>query len=97
MFDRNSLVTQLGWRLGIVLSVGTLLQMAWLFVHFRGAETTHARVGVFCELFDFFKDVAWTTAAGVLSSCAAFAVKRRWTSTASTRRSNPVLTDATRG
>src|SRR5262245_66175533 len=61
MFDRNSLVTQLGWRLGIVLSVGTLLQMAWLFLHFRGAETTNARVGVFCGLFDFFKDVAWTT------------------------------------
>ena len=61
MFDRNSLVTQLGWRLGMVLSIGTLLQMVWLFVHFRGAETGHARAGLFCELFDFFKDVAWTT------------------------------------
>jgi hypothetical protein len=51
MFDRNSLVTRLGWRLGIVLSIGTLLQMAWLFVHFRGAETGYARAGLFCELF----------------------------------------------
>jgi len=38
MFDRNSLVTQLGWRLAIVLSIGTVLQVAWLFVHFRGVE-----------------------------------------------------------
>jgi signal transduction histidine kinase len=61
MFDRNSLVTQLGWRLGIVLSIGTLLQMAWLFMHFRGVETSHANAGLMCELLDFFKDVAWTT------------------------------------
>ena len=27
MFDRNSLVAQLVWRLGIVLCIGTLLQM----------------------------------------------------------------------
>jgi len=78
MFDRNSLVTQLGWRLGIVLSIGTLLQMAWLFVHFRGAETTNARVGIFCELFDFFKDVAWTTPAiGVVTFIACAAGMRR--------------------
>ena len=31
MFDRNSPVTQLGWRLAIVLSIGTVLQVAWLF------------------------------------------------------------------
>src|SRR5262249_10132012 len=61
MFDRNSLVTQLGWRLGIVLSIGTLLQMAWLFVHFRGLEAGNAEAGLMCELLDFFKDVAWTT------------------------------------
>src|SRR5262245_48332440 len=61
MFDRNPLVAQLGWRLGIVLSIGTLLQMAWLFVHFRGVETGHAEAGLMCELLDFFKDVAWTT------------------------------------
>src|SRR5215813_5180916 len=61
MFDRNSLVTRLGWRLGIVLSIGTLLQMAWLFVHFRGVETGHVEAGLMCELLDFFKDVAWTT------------------------------------
>src|SRR5262245_2373780 len=61
MFDRNPLVAQLGWRLGIVLSIGTLLQMAWLFVHFRGVETSLADAGLMCELLDFFKDVAWTT------------------------------------
>jgi len=61
MFDRNSLVTQLGWRLGIVLTIGTLLQMAWLFEHFRGLETNYAETGFVDELFDFFKDVAWTT------------------------------------
>src|SRR5215469_7111807 len=78
MFDRNSLVTQLGWRLGIVLSIGTLLQMAWLFVHFRGAETGLAKAGVFCELFDFFKDVAWTTPViGVVTFIACAAGMRR--------------------
>src|SRR5262249_45363871 len=61
MFDRNSLVTQLGWRLGLVLSIGTSLQMAWLFVHFRGVETGTVEEGLMYELFDFFKDVAWTT------------------------------------
>ena len=61
MFDRNSLVTQLGWRLGIVLSIGALLQTAWLFAHFRGMETADA--GLVWELLDFFKDVAWTTPA----------------------------------
>jgi len=61
MFDRNSLVTRLGWRLGIVLSIGTLLQMAWLFAHYRGAETAFAKVGFLCELLHFFQDVAWTT------------------------------------
>jgi signal transduction histidine kinase len=59
MFDRNSLVTQLGWRLGIVLSIGALLQTAWLFAHFRGMES--ADDGLLWELLDFFKDVAWTT------------------------------------
>jgi signal transduction histidine kinase len=59
MFDRNSLVTQLGWRLGIVLSIGALLQTAWLFAHFRGMEAAEA--GLVWELLDFFKDVAWTT------------------------------------
>jgi len=78
MFDRNSLVTRLGWRLGIVLSIGTLLQMAWLFVHFRGAETGYARAGLFCELFDFFKDVAWTTPViGVATFIACAAGMRR--------------------
>ena len=61
MFDRNSLVTQLGWRLAIVLSIGTVLQVAWLFVHFRGIEAGYADAGLVDELLDFFKDVAWTT------------------------------------
>ena len=61
MFDRNSLVTQLGWRLAIVLSIGTVLQVAWLFVHFRGVEAGYADAGLIDELLDFFKDVAWTT------------------------------------
>jgi len=78
MFDRNSLVTQLGWRLGIVLSIGTLLQMAWLFVHFRGAETGLVRAGLMCELFDFFKDAAWTTPViGVATFIACAAGMRR--------------------
>jgi two-component system sensor histidine kinase TctE len=59
MFDRNSLVTRLGWRLAIVLSMGALLQTAWLFAHFRGMES--AEDGLLWELLDFFKDVAWTT------------------------------------
>jgi len=59
MFDRNSLVTQLGWRLAIVLSIGALLQTAWLFMHFRGMES--AEEGFIWQLLDFFKDVAWTT------------------------------------
>src|SRR6516165_3581347 len=62
MFDRNSLVTRLGWRLALVLTIGTVLQMAWLFVHFRGVET-YSTEGLLDELFDFFKDVAWTTPA----------------------------------
>ena len=61
MFDRNSLVTQLGWRLAIVLSIGTVLQVAWLFIHFRGIEAGYADAGLIDELLDFFKDVAWTT------------------------------------
>jgi hypothetical protein len=60
MFDRNSLVTRLGWRLALVLAIGTALQMAWLFVHFRGVESYNDE-GLLEELFDFFKDVAWTT------------------------------------
>jgi len=63
MFDNNSLVTQLGWRLALVLSVGTSLQMAWLFVHFRGADEKYGAMGLLCQLFDFFKDAAWTTPA----------------------------------
>ena len=63
MFDSNSLVAQLGWRLALVLSVGTSLQMAWLFVHFRGAEENHGAMRLMCQLFDFFKDAAWTTPA----------------------------------
>ena len=43
MFDRKSLVTQLGWQLALVLAIGTLLQMVWLFMHFRGAETSCKR------------------------------------------------------
>lgn len=62
MFDRNSLVTRLGWRLALVLAIGTVLQMAWLFVHFRGVENYTAE-GLLDELVDFFKDVAWTTPA----------------------------------
>ena len=78
MFDRNSLVAQLGWRLGIVLSIGTLLQMAWLFMHFRGVETSHANAGLMCELLDFFKDVAWTTPViGVATFVACAAGMRR--------------------
>src|SRR5262245_56470066 len=63
MFDSKSLVTQLGWRLALVLTVGTSLQMAWLFVHFRGAEESHGAMRLMCQLFDFFKDAAWTTPA----------------------------------
>ena len=61
MFDRKSLVTQLGLRLALVLAIGTSLQMGWLFAHFRGAEVDHVAEGLVYELFDFFKDVAWTT------------------------------------
>src|SRR5262249_18287009 len=78
MFDRNSLVTQLGWRLGLVLSIGTLLQMAWLFVHFRGVETGTVEEGLMYELFDFFRDVAWTTPViGVATFIACAAGMRR--------------------
>ena len=62
MLDRNSLVTRLGWGLAFVLTIGTVLQMAWLFVHFRGIES-YSDNGLLDELFDFFKDVAWTTPA----------------------------------
>ena len=49
MFDRNSLVTQLGWRLALVLAIGTSLQMGWLFAHFRGAEANQAAEGLLYE------------------------------------------------
>jgi signal transduction histidine kinase len=74
MFDRNSLVTQLGWRLALVLAIGTSLQMGWLFAHFHGAEADQITEGLLYELFDFFKDVAWTTPAiGIVTflACAA--------------------------
>jgi signal transduction histidine kinase len=61
MFDRNSLVTRLGGWLALVLAIGTALQMAWLFVHFRGVEA-YGEEGL-DELIDFFRDVAWTTPA----------------------------------
>ena len=76
-FDRNSLVTRLGWRLAMVLAIGTILQMAWLFAHFRGVED-YSDEGLLYELFDFFKDVAWTTPAiGVATFLACAAGMRR--------------------
>jgi signal transduction histidine kinase len=78
MFDRKSLVTQLGLQLALVLAIGTLLQMVWLFVHFRGASTNPAAVGLMCQVFDFFKDVAWTTPTiGVATFLACAAGMRR--------------------
>jgi signal transduction histidine kinase len=77
MFDRNSLVTRLGWRLAVVLAIGTALQMAWLFAHFRGVED-HSDEGLLYELFDFFRDVAWTTPAiGIATFFACAAGMRR--------------------
>jgi signal transduction histidine kinase len=77
MFDRNSLVTQLGWRLALVLASGTVLQMAWLFAHFRGLED-YGNEGLLYELVDFFKDVAWTTLAiGIATFIACAAGMRR--------------------
>lgn len=77
MLDRNSLVTQLGWRLALVLAIGTLLQMAWLFAHFRGLEAGGDE-GLMYELLDFFKDVAWTTPAiGITTFVACAAGMRR--------------------
>jgi hypothetical protein len=79
MFDRNSLVTRLGWRLALVLAIDTVLQMAWLFVHFRGVEN-FGDEGLLDELFDFFKDVAWTTPAIGIATflvCAA-GLRRHW-------------------
>jgi hypothetical protein len=77
MLDRNSLVTQLGWRLALALATGTLLQMAWLFAHFRGIEASGDE-GLTYELLDFFKDVAWTTPAiGIATFIACAAGMRR--------------------
>jgi len=41
------------WRLAIVLSIGTALQVAWLFVPFRGVEAGYADAGLIDELLDF--------------------------------------------
>src|SRR5262249_40155536 len=50
---------------------------AWLFAHFRGVED-YSNEGLLYELFDFFKDVAWTTPAiGVATFLACAAGPRR--------------------
>jgi signal transduction histidine kinase len=78
MFDRNSLVTQLGWRLALVLAAGTLLQMGWLFAHFRGIEAGSVDEGFLGDFVDFFRDVAWTTPAiGIATFLACAAGMRR--------------------
>jgi signal transduction histidine kinase len=57
--DGKSLVAQLGWRLAAVLSVATLMQLGWLFYHFRGADALYGAGSLQFALFDFFVDTAW--------------------------------------
>jgi signal transduction histidine kinase len=60
MLDRKSLVAQLGWRLATVLTLATAIELAWLFYHFRGADSSFGAGSLRYVIFDFFVDVAWT-------------------------------------